>query len=379
VPSVFRVAASAMATLTKCAFIYDSVRHVATWKSSASLDDVTHTTWEATFKILKLRRNIRLLYLSHTESPTLNHKNSVLAYFSKERTQPHTKMACLSQPTPTDKPENMMTHIGLLKSLLQKAIRRQWSATAVACAKTYMDINAKSFLRRLLIISCEDVFLDPIATINIVWFYIATLKFKYEMSVWDKNYILSYVSALCKESRYVDPFPNVVEKAGVSEGSMRLQHVQLRMSLELYNATCQFTLEGDARMLHLWQHAFDDPRVVARHPTMEVAVCTTAYETADYVTKKNYSLVGIDFHNFPKVLSHLEMIVRFRCDSEVIPELAELIKSAIWYKRSCINTRKPPEIKQLCRERQRAIDDVWFVIEYPLETFCRNVLYEVKN
>jgi hypothetical protein len=370
-----------MATLTKCSFVYDSVRQVATWKPSPSLEDITSTTWEATTKSLKLKRHIRLCYRSQTESPTFNQKNSILSYFPSSNTKqyPHRSGSCQPDMSPSHQPENMITHIGMLKSLLQKAVRRQMSATALSCAKTYMDLNATSFLRRLLIISCEDVFLDPISSINIVWFYVATLKCGYQLSVSDKNYFLSYVAALCKESRYIDPFPIVVQSAASILGSMRMRNVQLRMCLELYNAMCQFTLEGDERMLKIWQHAFADPDIVSHQPILSVDMSHTIYGHTDYVTSKTYSLIGIDFHNFPKVISYLDGIVRFKCDEDVVPELAELIKSAIWYKRSSINTRKPRALKQLHKERQREIEDIWFVIEYPLDTFCKKLLLELKN
>ena len=62
------------------------------------------------------------------------------------------------------------TDVSILKSTLQKCVRRQETELALMCAKTMMRVNFKSFLRRLIIIAAEDVFLDKTAN-TALWMF----------------------------------------------------------------------------------------------------------------------------------------------------------------------------------------------------------------
>lgn len=86
--------------------------------------------------------------------------------------------------------------VGLLKSNLQKAVRRQLKEIAL---RTTMELivtgNALQLLRRLTIISIEDLQINQYYAI-IVWYYLAVM-YQYKLTEWDVSFIVSYVSLLC--------------------------------------------------------------------------------------------------------------------------------------------------------------------------------------
>lgn len=86
----------------------------------------------------------------------------------------------------------------LLKSNLQKAIRRNNKTEALStCAMMLKENMHIELLRRLSIITFEDVVVNKYFPI-IVWYYIAiTSKEKYDLTNFDAEFIYSYVGYLC--------------------------------------------------------------------------------------------------------------------------------------------------------------------------------------
>ena len=83
----------------------------------------------------------------------------------------------------------------LLKSNLQKAVRRQHSAVAFVTAKQLLTQNPNELLRRLPIIMCEDTLLHPPLFLEIVWLMAAVSK-GYVLSAADCQTIMDFVGAM---------------------------------------------------------------------------------------------------------------------------------------------------------------------------------------
>ena len=86
--------------------------------------------------------------------------------------------------------------VPILKSNLQKCIRRSKVKKAVRTTRLLLEIDPNSLLRRLAIIYIEDVILDNYFT-YIVWFMVAVSK-EYILSNYDKLLILNIVENLAK-------------------------------------------------------------------------------------------------------------------------------------------------------------------------------------
>jgi hypothetical protein len=80
--------------------------------------------------------------------------------------------------------EKKYRNIGLLKSHLQKCVRKMNATIGVPTAFHYMNLDIKDFLRRLPIIMLEDASLHPSFT-TLVWFMIAS---GIDGFLWHPNY-----------------------------------------------------------------------------------------------------------------------------------------------------------------------------------------------
>lgn len=91
--------------------------------------------------------------------------------------------------------------VELLKSNLQKCIRRGLSESAVRTAFLLINNDLTSFLRRIINIIAEDSIIHP-KLINIIWLYIAHTK-GYKITVEQVNELLEIVYQVC-ECKYHD-------------------------------------------------------------------------------------------------------------------------------------------------------------------------------
>ncbi|VVU94893.1 hypothetical protein CPAV1605_618 [seawater metagenome] len=94
--------------------------------------------------------------------------------------------------------KNKKNIIPILKSNVQKCIRRSKETKAVASAYLLLNIDPSSILRRLPIIYIEDVHLDK-SFVGIVWYMIAVSK-GYMLSNKDVEWILGVVSVLARNN-----------------------------------------------------------------------------------------------------------------------------------------------------------------------------------
>ena len=87
-------------------------------------------------------------------------------------------------------------NISLLKSELQKCIRRKLNKLAINIAYQFINLDFNEFLRRILIIILEDTILNKYYPI-ITWMLIAYSTKKWKPSINDINWLLNYIDSLC--------------------------------------------------------------------------------------------------------------------------------------------------------------------------------------
>ena len=246
----------------------------------------------------------------------------------------------------------------VLKSNLQKAVRRQDREAALSSTLQLALIDTQELLRRLPIITIEDVCLIK-GTATIVWLMMAA---KSNISMSEINFILRYVDALCFESNVF--FNNKSIRA------MKTSHIQIAKNAELAALNIRASyggMKGDMQMLMravkyyqktVIAEALELPDPMVRIPELELPKIVSH----DFILLSE----GIDFHPYPWILSYI-------FNKTNIPK--DQIKSIIWNAESGPNNRKSWTIeKQIIAKNE----DIWLIISEYLEQ-ARNIIINKHN
>lgn len=214
-------------------------------------------------------------------------------------------------------------NVSILKSTLQKCVRRGYVKEALRCAKSLMALNFASFCRRMVVIAAEDVFFGK-DCLTLIWMYKMSRSGRYVPSTRHINHLLGYVKILCEEKRYVlyGSEESFVEHLGEQNHRERCAQAMLRMFI--HEAAL---MAWDEKMLK-WYH----------NHLQELADDTKAIKVVDestvrYMTWDDLPLVGIDFHTH----AGLARMVASKLKDGVSEER---IRSIIWNARSSVNYRK---------------------------------------
>lgn len=209
--------------------------------------------------------------------------------------------------------------IPLLKSNLQKAIRRGLILEALQSALALLQRDSMEFFRRLPIIYIEDVCLMdsyPIA----IWLMMAEKE--YTLDGMDVDILLQIVKQLCDCTSWYDDSVNYITPMEI--GPSVLEHND--PVLALYYRSLYGGMKGDMAMLNnAIYYYLSQPKRIVR----------AVYEEMDYDNiGSTVSILeeSVDFHPFPAMLTLLSKQTSLESDS---------IKTAIWYVESAINVRKP--------------------------------------
>jgi hypothetical protein len=207
--------------------------------------------------------------------------------------------------------------IPLLKSNLQKAIRRQHIDIAVTTALCLLQNDALALFRRLAIIYIEDVCLMDSYPI-IIWFMMA-LK-DYTLTNYDVNIILHIVINLCKEMRTYD----FTGKPNPTNHALLEPLENYNVLLSLYYRSEYGGMKGDMNMLLGAIDYYSKNNEIAR-----------TYYTDSVEKYINIEIEileeSIDFHPFPHIISLLQKKTGLE---------KNIIKSTIWKMESGVNIRK---------------------------------------
>lgn len=241
------------------------------------------------------------------------------------------------------KPINSSYSSPLLKSCLQKAIRRKNVPISVSVASQMIEHYLADFLRRLSIIMMEDCYLLPKALVKIVWLMIAVSK-TYVLTQEDRTFLLDVVKTLAL-SEYKDdltfvPF-DVSQVHNLSLDSIMEQAVVALWFRSEYGGT-----KGDMKFLQSLCMRWID-RIKDGYTIEEVLEKHTIEETQAPI----YFYEGVDFHCFP----HLLMEIRKLGYSSSMTN--EQFKQTMWFAQSGINKRSWLFPTKKLEEIQRELDE----------------------
>ena len=211
--------------------------------------------------------------------------------------------------------------IPLLKSNLQKAVRRSESKSAIQSALAILQREPIEFLRRLPILFIEDVCLMDSFPI-VIWLMMADKH--YLLNTMDMDILLRIVRNLCETKTYYEP-TNV-------GGTLDFDHHYLSTVkekdcvLSLYYRMLYGGMKGDMSMLRNAIYYYNErPDEIGK----------TRYDLLVDYDELGYEVhilpESIDFHPFPYII---ERIVRQTGFSE------DDVRTCIWFAESGVNYRK---------------------------------------
>jgi hypothetical protein len=197
----------------------------------------------------------------------------------------------------------------LLKSNLQKAIRRRHIEEAYVTAKHFLAQDASELLRRLPIIMCEDAMLDLTPFVDIVWLMAAVSK-GYRLTTEDCNRVMSFVdTCLHAPARY-----NIHVSAPSVPAEDIMGPLDLAFALRIAYGGMKCDTEFMERLLN---------RIYANDLSCIYMSRSLNYETIGaFDVERHIIPEAIDFHCFPSMSKE-----------------TGVSQAAIWYNRSAINWR----------------------------------------
>ena len=217
----------------------------------------------------------------------------------------------------------------ILKSNLQKCIRRGYTEKALKTAYQYMKINITNFLRRISVIMLEDAVLHESFTV-IMW--LICCSDNYEINDIIKSYLLGVVYFL-SECKYIERV-NKINYNFYSDMN-KINDINDIKELSLLYSLCLRVsyggMNGDIQrfqsFIKVWLQYFqekNDKSIFLYNKIKPIKI------ENEMITKDIHPSC-IDFHIFPVIKNILKEY----------PEYEEnQIKDCIWYNRSCITDKK---------------------------------------
>ena len=237
--------------------------------------------------------------------------------------------------------ETKYKNIHLLKSHLQKNIRKKDIDRAISTSLHLMKLDMNEFLRRIIIIHIEDTFLhDSIKTL--IWIMVAYSTKKFKMKRYIYEWLLGFVYITCNTKKFDDYnkkikninskiFKNNYEEF-ISYEKLNIQPEQISVLYSLNIRIAYGGMDSDKTMIkkciNLWKTRFINNKVsinLMNIKPINIYVTELPIELWDYS--------AVDFHtnnNF------IDFIMKKYPDIDTYEE----IKKIIWYNSSGINYRK---------------------------------------
>lgn len=257
-------------------------------------------------------------------------------------------------------------NISLLKSALQKAVRRKNVDLAVNIAYQLINIDFNQFIRRLAIIILEDVSLNY-NYISIIWFMCSFSTKNLILTRSNIKWLLGYVKTIT-ENNYKFNYckKNNIDNVKFINNDIFKTYNNLILSLFLRHS--YGGMLGDMKMLNYYidyyYKKFKNIEIGNKFNELNLIVepVSTKIKIIDVL---EFPLEGVDFH----------------CDSTMIKNIKknydkyteEDIKKAIWYCSSSINFRK----KEIYYEKY---DYIWEKIKYlKTELSKKYLIYSKKK
>lgn len=192
--------------------------------------------------------------------------------------------------------------LSLLKSALQKAIRRNDVGRAVRCAKALMEKNIIDFLRRLAVIVLEDVILHPDYD-KLIEILKSISSIKKSPNESEQDFLINLVADLAK-TEWRDDFVHIIKfnsLTGKEEGEIGEKEFNLIRAIK-YRAVIG-GMGGDVMMLEkyakIWEKRFKNGLTVEDLKKYFQFHTEFKYKDIKEITENDILKEAVDFHCSP--------------------------------------------------------------------------------
>jgi hypothetical protein len=244
----------------------------------------------------------------------------------------------------------------ILKSGMQKAIRRGETDKALVCAKALMKINESDFIRRLCVIVLEDVILHPDYD-KMVEILKKTGKKNSYFTDEDKDFLINivYDLAFCK---YRDEFIDINQDDKECDGEMTEKEYALYRAIK-YRAAVG-GMKWDTNMLEkfarIWKYRFvnkkisvDDLKGYYRLKDYNVSDNLPYSVVRDEITVDDIILESVDFHCSAvlKIMMKKPDVIKLINEEYPCYDIHEILRKIMWRYRSGYSTKIQIESKEV--------------------------------
>ena len=252
-------------------------------------------------------------------------------------------------------PKFNFTNVSVLKSNLQKCIRRGLTIKALSTAYCLMANDFQSFIRRLPILMIEDVILNNCFT-TLIWMMIAYPQWKPSTNHIEWILGVIYFLSTCKQSD-TPTSDKMIEN--------NTNYLDLIYSLQIRKSFGG--LECDIIMLDEYIVTWNN-RFIENNIPIEFfdKIKFINLNTINKFTKNDIEISSIDFHCFKIMLKWI---------NNKFPDYEEEdIKNGIWYGSSGYNIRHTENILDTCDSLYKSI---WKEIKYEVIKTARYLVYKL--
>lgn len=237
----------------------------------------------------------------------------------------------------------------IIKSNLQKCIRRKLRENAMETAKLFIEADLTQFVRRLLIIMLEDVMIHESLPV-IVWLT-AALNKGFVVNDAILSWLLSVVDYLCREPNETYHSCQISNVKREDDEKMMyqdaLKHPQRDILLSLLFRKSYGGMPGDMAMISSYVHLL----LAGKGGISTTPLSRVSFNDIKLLKLENVTLCAIDFHCYPQLVMVL---------ARENPALsAKDIRAAIWHFNSKINGRVRCEddeaLKKIWQRLQRRV------------------------
>ena len=245
-------------------------------------------------------------------------------------------ICCYNEDSIYEKPEETQyNNVSLMKSHLQKCIRRQLTNKAVSTAWHLIKMDFNSFIRRLPIIMLEDVRLHYSFSV-LIWLMVATSK-GYCLTKNQIEWILGVVSYMCIENQYdnfeqncenIKNIPVMIKKV---ETLKQLIPCQRDFLYSLLLRVSYGGMKGDMNMIYSfaesWTRKFINGDDIDNKIIVPISIVNINNLDIDDIERN-----CADFHCFPQILEMIhDKFKNYSIDN---------IRQCLWEYNSKYNCRK---------------------------------------
>ena len=237
----------------------------------------------------------------------------------------------------SNKISKIISNKSLLKSNIQKCVRRNLPQQAVISALNLINIDFLTFIRRLIIITIEDVGITNNLNL-LVWLMMAYPNFELNNEI--IQYLLLTVYSLCKYPFKIIPDSN--------RGELDWENININndYAVGLLIRSEYGGMKGDIALINKFINSNNVFNEIINVSTKNLVIIRN-------IQKNDIIKPSIDFHCFPKIIDYILDKINHKYSREI------LVKT-IWFNSSCFNYRENIDSQNIYKKQWMEIERYFY-------------------